>query len=162
MALTQAQRALVRTAIQADGAANALYTSGQTGALMDWCNAKQTPTVKAWRTAYSGDELYVAHKPVEYIARSAGERQAFDLMVNRRIDPTKVAIRKGIEDIFSGASNSTSRAAILNDMQEKATRAEVAIGGPTATTAVDAISGLNRNFVGSITIDDVRAIVSGA
>ena len=162
MALSQSQRALLRTAIQANGTANAMYAAGQTGALTDWLNTKQSPVVKAWRTTYSGDELYVAHKPVEYIARSAGERQAFDLMVNRRIDPTRVAIRKRIEDIFSGASNSTSRAAILNDMLENASRAEVAIGGATQVTATDAISGLKRDFVGNVTIDDVRAIVSGA
>lgn len=161
MAITQAQRALVRTAVQADPTANGFYTAGATGALLEWLNTKKTPVVKAWRISYTGDELYVAHKPVEYIARSAAERSAFDLMVNRRIDPSKAAIRKGIEDIFSGASNSTSRASILNDMLENATRAEVAIGGTTQVTTTDSISGLVRDFVGKLDINDVRALVAG-
>lgn len=161
MALKPAQLALVRTAVLADVEAAEYYNTGATGALVIWLNTKKTPNVKAWRTSYTGDELYIAHKPVEYIARSAGERQAFDLMVNRRIDPSKQAIRKGIEDIFSGAQNSTSRAAILNDMLENASRAEGAIGGTTQVTAVDAISGLNRDFVGLVTIDDARALVAG-
>ena len=162
MALTTQQLATLRTAALADPTAAAIITAGNTFAMQDWLNAKAVPVVKAWRVAYSGDEMYAAHKPVEYIARSAAERSAFDLMVARTVAPTKIAIRKGVEDIFSGGTNSTSRSAILTDMQENATRAEVAIGGAIQATAVDAISGLSRDWTGIVSTDEARAVVQGA
>lgn len=161
MALTTTQLQTLRTAALANPTAAAIITAGNTFEMQTWLNGKQTPTVKAWKTRYSGDDLYNAHKPVEYIARSAAERSAFDLMIARIVDPSRNIIRKGIEDIFSGAQNSTSRASILNDMQENATRAEVIIGGTTQATAVDAISGLNRGFVGLVSVDEARSVVQG-
>lgn len=161
MALTTTQLQTLRTAALADPTAAAIITAGDTFSMQAWLNAKQTPTVKAWKTRYSGDDLYNAHKPVEYIARSAAERSAFDLMIARTVDPSKNVIRKGIEDIFSGVFNSTSRAAILNDMQENATRAEAFIGGATQVTATDSISGLNRDFVGLVSTDGARAVMQG-
>lgn len=159
--MTPAQLQTLRVAVLADPAGAAAIAAGDTFAMQAFLNAKASPTVKAWRTTYSGDALYEAHKPVEYIARSAAERAAFDLMVARTVAPTKAAIRKGVEDIFSGGANSTSRAAILNDMLESATRAEVFIGGPTNVTATDAISGLKRDWTGLVSVDEARAIVQG-
>lgn len=161
MALTTQQLTTLRTAALADPTAAAIITAGNTFEMQNWLNGKAVPAVKAWKTRYSGDDLYNAHKPVEYIARSAAERSAFDLMIARTVDPSRAAIRKGIEDIFSGVSNSTSRSAILNDMQENATRAENAIGGAIQTTTTDSIAGLNRDFVGLVSTDEARTVVQG-
>ena len=160
--MTPEQLATLRTAAQADPTAAAIIAAGNTFDMQAWLNAKASPVVKAWRTTYSGDALYEAHKPVEYIARSAAERSAFDLMVARTVTPTKAAIRKGVEDIFSGGANSTSRSAILSDMLENATRAESIIGGTTSITATDAISGLNRDWTGLVSTDEARFVVQGA
>lgn len=162
MALTAQQLATLRAAALANPTAAAIIAAGNTFDMQAWLNGKETPAVKAWRTSYPGDEMYAAHKPVEYIARSAAERSAFDLMVARTVAPTKVAIRKGVEDIFSGGANATSRPAILNDMLENATRAEVAIGGATQATAIDAITGLARDWTGQVSTDEARFVVQGA
>jgi hypothetical protein len=156
--LTTNQLKTLRIAVAANATANGYMTAGDIPSLWQWLNADASPVVPAWKISYPPDSLYKAHKPVEYIARSAAERSAFDLMCRFTVDPSINRIRTGIEDIFSGVQNSTSRPAILNDMLENTSNAENALGGNTVTTAVDSISGLKRNWVGDVTMDEASRI----
>lgn len=163
--MTPAQLATLKTAIIADPTAGPMRAAGNTVSLLAWCNGSSATL--AWRTAVSGTEVYDAHKPVEYIARSNQERGAFDLMCgsNRQHDFTVAAKRNGVADIFSSATNSTSRTAIFAVAQEYATNAQLALGGSTASVGnngnmSETVSAFKRNWIGYVTQDEVNKLVN--
>lgn len=134
--MTPQQKTTLRAAILAEPALAADVAIRNDPAIAAYCNAAANPVQLAWKTAYSGKELFEAALLTEYIARSAGERQALDLMINVGVlDASKAKVRAAIADVFSGVSNSTSRGIILNDMTRKATWAEQKLGGADATTS---------------------------
>jgi hypothetical protein len=111
--------------------------------------------------------VYHVHKPVEYIARSVAERNAFDLMAgsDRIHDFTVAAKRNGVADIFSGSTNSSSRTAIFNVAQEYATNAQLALGGTTVSVGGNAnmsetVSAFKRNFSGQVTQEEANKLVN--
>jgi len=163
--MTPQQLATLKTAIIADPTAGPMRTAGDSASLLAWCNGPSS--TRAWRTSVGGAEVYDAHKPVEYIARSAAERQAFDLMCfgDRVHDFTVAAKRNGVADIFSGATNNTSRTAIFAVAQEMATNAQLALGGSTVSVGGNAamsetISAYRRNWSGQVTQDDANKLVN--
>lgn len=152
--LTTDQLATLRAAILAEPAVAQFLADGRHNAIKDFYNAYADPAVKAWRPYYDANDLFSATKLTEYIARTAGERQAYDMLLSRgALDATRKAIRDAVADIFSGQSNSTSRAAILNDMTENATRAHVLFGGSSVTT--DTVTALKRNYTDLLTDHDI-------
>ena len=163
--LTDAQLATLKAAIIADPTAGPIRTAGDTYSLLDWCNGPSTTL--AWRTKVTGGEIYNAHKPVEYIARSAAERQAFDLMCcgDRAHDFTVAAKRNGVADIFSGSTNSTSRTAIFTTAQDYATRAQIVLGGATVSVGGTAnmsetVSALKRTWADLVSQSEANQLVS--
>lgn len=163
--MTPEQLTTLRAAIIADPTAGPIRASGDTYSLLAWCNGPSSTS--AWRTAVGGSEIYNAHKPVEYIARSAAERQAFDLMCcgDRSHDFTVASKRNGVADIFSGSTNNTSRTAIFAAAQEFATNAQIALGGTNASVGGNAnmaetVTALKRNWSGFVTQDDANRLVS--
>lgn len=162
MPMTNGQKNTLRTAILAEPALATAVSIRDDMAIANYCNAAATPTQKAWKEIYSAADLFSATVLTEYIARSAAERQGYDLLIsmagNMGIDPSRAKIRNAIADIFSGASNSTSRAAILNNMTQDATWAEVKIGGTNATT--DTVTAWRRNWTGILTVSDISALLN--
>lgn len=165
MTLSTAQRATLLTAVKADPVAGPMRLAGDTFSLLAWCNAASA--TQAWRTNVTGGEVYDAHKPVEYIARTAAERSAFDLMaqMSRVHDFGVAAKRNGVADIFSGATNNTSRTAIFSAAQEAATNAQLALGGANVsvggtTNMAETVTAFKRNFTGQVDQADVNFLVS--
>lgn len=163
--MTPTQLATLKTAIIADPTAGPMRVAGDAYSLLAWCNGPSATL--AWRNAVSGSEIYDAHKPVEYIARSAAERSAFDLMADssRQHDFNVAAKRNGVADIFSGASNSTSRTAIFTVAQEFATNAQLILGGSTVSVGGNAnmaetVSAFKRNWSGQVTADEASKLVN--
>lgn len=163
--LTSSQISTIKTAVIADPVAGPIRIAGDTYSLAEWLNGPSATS--AWRTSISGNEIYDAHKPVEYIARTAAERQAFDLMCDagRSHDFNIGAKRKGISDIFSGATNNTSRTSIFAVAQEPATRAQLILGGVNASVGGDAnmsetVTAFKRNWSDQVTIDEVSRMVA--
>lgn len=163
--MTPSQLATLKTAVIADPVAGPLRAAGDAFSLLAWCNGPSGTL--AWRTAVSGSEIYDAHKPVEYIARSAAERSAFDQMAipERSHDFNVAAKRNGVADIFSGATNSTSRTAIFSVAQEPATNAQLALGGSTVSVGGNAnmsetVSAFKRTWSGQVTADEASRLVS--
>jgi hypothetical protein len=163
--MTPAQLATLKTAIIADPVAGPMRAAGDAYSLLAWCNGPSATL--AWRTAVSGTEIYDAHKPVEYIARSNQERGAFDLMcdTNRQHDFTVAAKRNGVADIFSGATNSTSRTAIFTVAKEFATNAQLALGGSNASVGgtgnmSETVTAFKRNFAGQVTTAEASLLVN--
>lgn len=158
MALTNSQNNTLKADILANSAVAAYVASGQDNAIKDWYNTDSTTL--AWKNAFSADDLFDNTQLTEYIARSNAERQAYDMLLSRgRFNPEKASIRRGINDIFSGPTNSTSRGAILTAMTEFATRAEVLFGGNNATT--DTVTALKRNWSGKLTDSDIARALRG-
>lgn len=155
--LTPAQETTLRAAILAEPALAAPLSIRNDPAIADYCNAATTQL--AWRTVYSSDDLFQSTVLVEYIARSAAERQAYDLLVSiGMMDPSRARLRNAIADIFSGSTNSTSRGLILNDMTRFATWAERLFGGTNATT--DTVTAWRLNWSGTISPSTVSSILN--
>lgn len=165
MSLTPSDFATLKTAIIADPTAGPIRIAGDTPSLLAWCNGPSATI--AWRINVSGGEVYDAHKPVEYIVRSTGERGAFDQMAlpGRTHDFTVAAKRNGVADIFSGPTNSTSRTAIFAAAQEPATRAQNILGGTVVSVGgtanmSEAVSATKRNYTGLVTQDEASRLVN--
>lgn len=165
MALDIASRQTLKAAIALVPSIELARLAGDTATLEQWCNA--ATATQAWRTNVVGSEIYNAHKPVEYINRSAAERSAFDLMVcnNFTHDFGVQSKRNGVADIFSGTTNQTSRAAIFAAAQELATNAQVALGGNVVSVGgsanmAETVSSLKRNFTGKVDTSDVNWLVN--
>ena len=165
MPLSTAQLATLKAAIIADPTAGPIRLLGDTSSLATWCNGASATA--AWRINVTGGDVYDAHKPVEYIARSAAERSAFDLMVQtgRSHDFTVAAKRNGVADIYSGVTNNTSRTGIFAAAQEFASNAQVALGGSTVSVGgtanmAETVSGFKRNFTGQVSPSEVNLLVN--
>lgn len=163
--MTPSQLITLKAAIIADAVAAPLRLLGDTASLLAWCNGASTTS--AWRTKVNGSEVYDAHKPVEYIARSAAERSAFDLMVGagRVHDFGIAAKRNGVADIFSGATNNNSRTLIFAVAQEFATNAQmtlsgtnVSVGGTTAMA--ETVTAFKRTCTDQVTQAEANILVN--
>lgn len=159
MPLTNAQRTAVRNGINAetDPAIVAARTPAtrNDAVLMDWCN--DFSTTDAWMSQASKRDMFEAINITQYVALLAGAQGAWALLIdNAPIDLRRNKIRNGINNIW-GAS--TQAATVLGNLIEKATKAEVYIGGPSATT--NGVTALDRNFVGQLTLLDVGQAMNG-
>jgi hypothetical protein len=153
------QKNTLRAAILAEPALAAPLAIRNDTAIAEYCNATASPQQKAWKTSYTGIELFEAAALTDYIARSAAERQAFDLMVQVGVmDASKAKIRAAIADIFSGSANNGSRSAILNDMTRNATWAEVRLGGTEQSTS--GVAAWRLNWDGIITPFEISTLLN--
>ena len=165
MPLSNAQLSTLLAAIKANPTAGPMRAAGDTFSLGAWCNGPSTTA--AWRTAVSGEEVYNPHKPVEYINRSAAERSAFDLMVNplRSHDFGVQAKRNGVADIFSGATNNSSRTLIFAAAQEFASNAQLVLGGASASVGgtsnmAETVTALKRTYTSQISDSEINWLVA--
>jgi len=167
MSLTIAQRKTLKAAMLAVPEMAAAIAAQDTYTLLQWSNANSATA--AWRSTVEGSEIYDAHKPKEYQARSGGERGGFDLMVLKPFpsDFTVAKVRNGVAAIFSGTTNSSCRTDIFAAGQELASNAEVAIGGAQASVGgtadmAETITALKRNWEGDVEQADIDWIVAQA
>ncbi len=157
--LTNGQRNTLRAAILAEPALAVVVSIRDDSAIATFCNAAASPAQKAWREAVPARDVFDATVLTEYIARSAAERQGYDLLLTMSpVDSSKAKIRSVVVDIFSGAQNSTSRAAILNALTENATWCEQKLGGSNATT--DGITAWKRNWTGTLGPNDISNLLN--
>jgi len=123
--LTTAQKATLKTFIQADTALNTLLVDGNLSGLADALNAEHTPTTKAWDRAVPVDRISDAIDDTKYTPADAPDGTALyqnrALYINIKqmnlqtkvlgretIDATKAIVRAGLKDsvtaIPAGAS----------------------------------------------------------
>ena len=109
MALTDAQKVTLKAHILAnpDAIVIAALTDGSHAVLAEWYSSAASPAFIVWKshldtnsivdsTAFSGAG--------GFIARTAGEREAYALLVSRgSINPSLATIRQKFSDIFSGS-----------------------------------------------------------
>ena len=104
----------------------------------------------AWKVAMSGRDLFEATDVTKFDGLAAGKRDAWRLLLNfAPVDMTRQKNRKAAQDVW-GNSDSV---AVLQACIRKATVAEAALGGNSATT--NTVSALKLNWEGTLSTDDV-------
>lgn len=152
--LTSSQAAALKADILADPVLNA-YSNNSDGAfaIAAAYNLVATPTFTVWKTDVPTKDAKKAMVWTEYIARSAGERDAWQFMLsNGTINPADVNVRQGIQDIFSGAQGAQTRTNLTTIAKRSATRAEKLFATGTGTD----VSPATMSFEGSLSYQDVE------
>jgi hypothetical protein len=163
--LTNAQKANLKTAILAEAPLASAVAARRDADIAAYCNAPVVPAQIGWKVANTPRDIFEATNLNEYIARSVAERNAYDLILRIAgesdgvaIDATRGAIRSAIVNIFSGATNSNSRAAILTAMTEPVTWCQSKLGGPSATT--DTVTAVRRSWAGTLSVNQVSDLLN--
>lgn len=115
--MTKAQKTTLRAAILAEPALADELAVRDDAAITAYCNATATPAQKVWKDTYTSREMFEAAALTDYIARSAAERQAFDLlMAVGMVDPSKNKIRAAAaDDIGANSLLLAAMIALLED-----------------------------------------------
>lgn len=155
MALTPAQWVTLKADIAASGDLNTFPMDDDGhSAIAQLYNLPASPAFRVWRTNIPTSEVKKSFVWTEFIARSAGERDAFQfLLSNGTINGADLNVRQAIVDIFSGPSGATSRSQLTAVAKRDATRAEKLFATGTGSDAVPA----TMTVVGNITYQDVSA-----
>jgi hypothetical protein len=154
MDLTPAQRATLKTAIQAEPALAAALAAGNDIAVADWLNAATAFVV--WRSSVTPRELMEVFIWTEVDALTAGKARIFDWMSRLpSIDAGVARFRNGLSDCFGSAS--ATYTAILPVLKRTATRAESLLANGTGSDASPA----RLRADGQCSTSDVAQILRG-
>jgi hypothetical protein len=146
--LTTAQKTTLAAAFRAEPSLATAVAAGDTYTIADWCNAVSAQD--AWNPSLSAKDLFEATDIAKFDNLTAGKRDAWNLMLTYApVDCSRNKIRKAIEDTW-GATDSV---AVLQACTRKATNAEAAIGGTSATT--NTVTALKLDWVGTVGYLDV-------
>lgn len=154
MALTQAQMQALKAYIEADATLNAQpNTNAGNSVIANVLNAVASPDFIVWRTNLTGLEVYTAAVKTEIISRSQGERDVFQMMLNREpINPALSDTRQAFQDIFSGPSGATTRANLIAIAKRPALLIEKILASGTGSDANPATMGRE----GTISTDEIE------
>lgn len=116
-------------------------------------NQLAAPVFRVWKTDVPTSVCKQVMVWTEFIARSAGERDAWQFMLsNGAVNAANPNVRQGIQDIFSGPGGAGSRAALVAIAKRDATRAEKLFATGIGTEATPA----TMTFEGSLSYQDVQ------
>lgn len=155
--LTDAQRATLKAAVQANSTANAYLVAQDVVSLLAWCNAQAAPVVSAWRTAVAPQESDEAPSYSTYDALAAGKRDSWVRFLGFSRDFTKAKVRAWVEDVWGASAANNNAEKILKAGTENATNAQVALGGTNRSTGT--VTALDRTFFGQVEEADVNKMV---
>lgn len=158
-ALSSAQLLTLKAHIdaQTDPSFAAMRTNGDVTGMTGWYNTAASPTTSAWREAVSKSDLFELMNLTTFDARTAGQRQAWEIMLNNApINMSRNKMRAAVNDIWLVAD----RDAILTGCTEPASRFEVVFGG--VSTSTGNITAIKRNVLGPATISDISAAINGS
>jgi hypothetical protein len=153
MPLTPSQLTTLKNDINADPVLSVIPNNDD-GAfqIAEVYNTIAVPNYIVWKTNVPTKECKKAMVWTEYIARSAGERDAWIFMLsNGFINAADVNVRQGILDIFSGPGGVNTRANLTALAKRAATRAEKLFATGTGTDA----SPSTMSFEGNLSYQDV-------
>jgi hypothetical protein len=153
--LTTQQLTTLAAAINAETNATLVgyRNNGQTTMIAEWYNA--TSNTDAWNKAVTQSALFDATDIAKFDNITAGKRDAWRMLMDfAPCDFTRSKVRKGVQDIWGD----TDSVAVLQAGLRKATKAEVALGGSTATT--NTVAGLKLNWEGTLSGDDIASALS--
>ena len=139
MALTPAQAATLRTAIQADSQLNAFpHTQDGAYAIAQLLNLTASPSFTVWKTSVSNELIGNAMNGTEVIGLSALQMQRLQLLSaysNGTQDPSRADRRAAFDGVFSGAGGTITRPALLALWKRFATRCEKIFATGTGSDA---------------------------
>lgn len=150
MALTTAQETTLAAHIRASQdaaviAALAIRNDVELARLYNLASATD-----AWRVSMSGRDLFEATDVTKFDGLTAGKRDAWRLLLTfAPVDMMRQKNRKAAQDVWGNADS----VAVLQACTRKATVAENALGGASATT--NTVSALKLNWEGALSTDDV-------
>jgi hypothetical protein len=156
MALTTAQKATLKTDIQANTDANTFYVDGNLEALAALYNTLSSPAFIVWKTSVSRDEI--TQNGFDWVRvdnLSVGKARIWEWLfanLSETIDPSKSNVRAGIDETWKGTQADLDvRAAVYVHCKRTATRGEKVFATGTGS---DASPGL-LTFEGIITVNDL-------
>lgn len=147
-ALDQTQKDALKTAILAEPSISDCVSTGNDNCVSEWLNSNSSFIV--WRTSVSKNEYQTSTGPNTgttfdwsgtggYIARSAGERDAWNSMFSATgsVNPSRANVIAAFNDIFSGTgAGAVANRALLVDLSKRyATFAEKILATGTGTLA---------------------------
>jgi hypothetical protein len=154
--LTPAQKAILKTNIQANSDANTLYVDGNLDGLAALYNAGAAPAFIVWRSNVSRDEI--TQNGFDWVRvdnLSAGKARIWEWMfanTTASINPSKVNVRAGIDEAWKGTQADLDvRAAVYVHCKRSATRGEKLFATGTGSDAVPAL----LTFEGIVTAADL-------
>lgn len=152
--LTQAQQAALKAYIEADATLNAQpNTNVGNSVIANALNAAASPEFVVWRTNLTGAEVYNAAVKTEIISRSQGERDVFQMMLDREpINAASDDTRQAFQDIFSGPSGATTRANLIAIAKRPALLIEKILASGTGSDSDPATMGRE----GTISTDEIE------
>lgn len=145
--LTDAQKATLKTNIQATPEANTLYVDGNLSGLADYYNVVASPSFTVWKSAVT--EAEIMQNGFDWVRvdnLSIGKARIWDWMFKPGvINPSKANVRAGIDETWKGTQADLDvRAAVYIHCKRLATRLEqlFATGtGSDASPATMAVEG---------------------
>lgn len=150
--LSAGQITTVRAAVCADATARTYVNAPNVTSLLAWVNGSSASD--AWMYAAARPTLFEATSITKFDGLTAGKRDAWRLMLdNVPIDFGRNPMRSAVVDIWGN----TDSVAVLSALLEKATRAQLAIGGTSKTT--NTVSGLDRSYTGQVSQADATRLI---
>ena len=149
MLTTQQQTTLVNALLASTNTTLAPLVLARDNVLIaDYLN--QLSTTDAWGESVGNDILFDAMDFTKFDTLTAGKRDAWALFLQYApFDFGRNRFRKAVADIWGN----TDSVPILELCRRKATNGELIFGGTTKIT--NTVSGLDLNFEGNISVDDV-------
>jgi len=158
--LSLAQRQAIKAAILADPVLGPKSSGPETdfAYITDALNADASPVTLAWITSVPVENADDAPSYSTFDALAAGKRDSWGFFLARPRDFTRAKVRQWITDVWGNATAGSNSEAILQAGTEKASRAEVIIGGTTRTTGT--VSALDRTMIGDLSLNDIARILT--
>lgn len=156
MALSKAQQTTLRNALAAETNPTvvAALAIRDDVTLTDWCNGASA--TDAWIAYCDRRTMFEAMDVAKFDGLTAGKRDAWRVMMeNGPLDFGRNKLRTAVVDVWGNVDSVN----VLTNLREKATRAEAYIGGALKTT--NTISGLDRAYVGALSINEVSVALNG-
>ena len=154
--MTPAQTATVKAYVIANYAAN--VAKSEWSQIAEKLSTDASPVVKAWSVTVDPKDMDDAPDYTTFDAISAGKRDSWGFLLARPRDFNRNKVRKWVTDIWGNSTAGSNSEAILLAGLVNATAAEVAIGGATKTTGT--VSGLDRTYLGGVTVLEVNQMFS--
>lgn len=155
--LTSTQLGVLKAYVQANATAAAYLAAQDVSSLHAWCNAPASPNVMAWRVLVPPQESDEAPSYSTYDTLAAGKRDSWGRFLGFPRDYTKAKVRNWVEDIWGAAAAGNNAEKILQAGTERATNAQVALGGINRQTST--VTALDRAFPGLVEESDVNKMV---
>ena len=154
--LTPARTATVKTYVQANYAAN--VAASEWSQIADKLSGPANPVVKAWSTSVAQNDMDDAPDYTTFDAISAGKRDSWGFLLARSRDFNRNKVRTWVTDIWGAATANSSSEKILQAGLVNATQVEAILGGATKTTGT--VSGIDRVYIGGVTVQEVNGMFS--